>query len=111
MTTAIRDRVAKGATLLDEKVPNWQDRVTQDLNGLGLEAQVFGIGRSASGLIEILSDRPERTERYRKTNGEFGFRQKDPILLFWDYGFVTENHHEEQSLRHAWRREIKKRSG
>lgn len=111
MSTNIQDRVAKGAALLDEKVPGWSSQVERELSGLSLEAQVFGIGRSASGLIEILSDRTERTERYRKTSGEFGFRTRDPIMLFWDYGFVTESPHQQKSLLHAWEEEIEVRRG
>lgn len=104
-----QQRVAKGAALLDEKMPGWHEIVDHtDLLDRPLIVQLFPTG-SSSGLIRLLADRPERDDPGRSPRGK-----RDPILLAPLYGFIAvgDGHNDrsvEQSLRHHWRQEIRAR--
>lgn len=104
--------MARGAALLDEKMPGWERSVDEEnLGEKPLLVQLFGF-RSSGGLSALLSDRPERREMVRGAVDEKGrqmWRTREPILIAPLYGFLTEHARNEPSLRHIWRREIEKR--
>jgi hypothetical protein len=111
MATAAMVRAAKGAALLDEKMPGWARRVDPErLSEKPLDVQLFG-PHATSGLLDLLKDAPERRVSYRGKDGETHWRTRDAILVAPEYGLVVSERRFEPSYRYAWRNEIEARTG
>ena len=96
MTATVAERVARGAALLDEKVPGWRERINLDTFAISscercILGQVYGY--YATGLGEL---RRPRSDPYSKAADLFAV----------SHGFMYSRHREVGELGDAWRAEL-----
>lgn len=95
--TANQERAAKGAALLDEKMPGWESRVDENkLDKRSVLVQLYGPFRDGRAISSLLSN-----------------HHKGDVIKGWtlaaDFGFAATHHSRRRSLDAAWKTEVEKR--